>query len=162
MQNALMKFSTREQVSAFVEDAYFGRVAERDIAAVMACFTPDAQVIIRHGDNPTRRFALQPTAETDDLTKFYAHLCTNYQPWFGDFEHVIDLGVQRSACYFTVRLTPAVSGLYADADTQTLRNCNFFEYAEGLIQHMIIFYSNAAAGAGAPTGYPQNQSDKHA
>jgi hypothetical protein len=150
-----MHLQSRQSIKEFVEEAYFGSVARLDLAAIMACFNPDATVIIRHGDNPVRNFAVAPAAAEDNLQTFYAHLCGNYAAWFGEFTHFIDKEAQRSACYFTVRLTPKPEGLYADAPVQVLRNCNFFEYAEDRIQHMIIYYSNAESVRDAPTGYPK-------
>ena len=149
-----MPLSDRAAIIEFVEQAYFGSVRRRDIPAVMACFDSAAEVLIRHGDNPVRNFAVAPVSGSDNLQEFYAHLCGNYDAWFGDFTHVVDTGVARSACYFTVRLTPRPDGDYADAGVQTLRNCNFFQYADNRIHHMIIYYANAESEGGAPTGYP--------
>ena len=98
--------------------------------------------------------SVAPESDEDNLQTFYAHLCGNYDAWFGEFTHFVDLEAQRSACYFTVRLTPKPDGLYADATVQTLRNCNFFEYVDDRIQHMIIYYSNTESADDAPTGYP--------
>ena len=49
---------------------------------------------------------------------------------------------------------------YADAGPQELRNCNFFEFDNGAISHMIIYYANPQSGGSVdrgtetPTGYP--------
>jgi hypothetical protein len=150
-----MKLQSRQTFKEFVEQAYFGNVARQDLPAVMACFNPYATVIIRHGDNPVRNFSVAAESSEDNLQAFYAHLCGNYDAWFGEFTHFVDTEAQRSACYFTVRLTPKPDGLYADAPVQTLRNCNFFEYADDRIQHMIIYYSNTESAGDAPTGYPK-------
>jgi hypothetical protein len=150
-----MPLTDREAVIKFVEHTYFGSVQRQDIAAVMDCFTATATVIIRHGDNPVRQFSKVTQAGTDNLQDFYAHLCGNYDAWFGDFQHYIDGGAQRSACYFTVQLTPKPDGLYAAAGRQTLQNCNFFDYKGDRIRHMIIYYSNTGSADGTPTGYPQ-------
>ena len=150
----------RESCITFIEQSYFGNVSGGDMDAVMGCFTPDAGVIIRHGDNPERHFGVQPTGEASPLRKFYEHLCGNYDAWFGDFEHYVDTGGQRAASRFTVRLTPKPDGLYADAGTQELLNCNFFEFRDDLIGHMIIYYANPNAGSGVsttPTGYPKSE-----
>jgi hypothetical protein len=148
----------RESCIAFIEQAYFGNVRDGNMDAVMGCFSPDASVIIRHGDNPERHFGVQPTGETSPLREFYEHLCGNYDTWFGEFEHYIDSEEQRAASRFTVRLTPKPDGLYSDAGTQELVNCNFFEFHDDLISHMIIYYANPTAGAsGMPTGYPKAQ-----
>ena len=145
-----------ESCVRFVEQQYFGNVRDGNLDAVMACFKAGANVMIRHGDNPERVFIAGSTGEESELKEFYEHLCSNYHPWFGDFRHFIDTGQQRSACYFTVRLTPKAEGLYAGAGTQELHNCNFFEYRAGLIGHMIIYYSNSlAGGTDRPTGYPK-------
>jgi hypothetical protein len=149
-----MSRTEREAVIDFVEHAYFGSVQNQNIEAVMNCFQPRADVIIRHGDNPIRHFAAAPAAGQANLQDFYTHLCGNYDAWFGDFKHFVDVGAQRSACYFTVRLTPKTDGLYADAGVQELKNCNFFEYERDLIRHMIIYYSNTGSAANTPTGYP--------
>lgn len=150
-----MSLTDRAAVIKFVEQAYFGGVQRQDVPAVMACFEPTAEVVIRHGDSPVRKFSVMPKAVTDDLQTFYAHLCGNYEAWFGDFNHFVDLDAQRSACYFTVRLTPLPAGLYADTGVQTLQNCNFFHYQDGRIRHMIIYYSNSESVDGTPTGYPK-------
>ncbi len=146
----------RESCVRFVEQQYFGNVRDGKLDAVMACFAAGAKVIIRHGDNPERVYVAGATGEYSELREFYQHLCGNYAPWFGDFQHFIDVAQQRSACYFTVRLIPKAGGPYALAGTQELHNCNFFEYRDGLITHMIIYYANSTAGGrDRPTGYPQ-------
>ena len=148
----------RDACIELIEQTYFGNVRRGDLDATMACFTPDARVIIRHGDNPERRFGVKPDTGETALRNFYAHLCGNYTTWFGAFHHTIDGNEDRAASRFTVRLSPKPDKLYADAGDQELLNCNFFEFRNGLISHMIIYYSNPAAGGrqqpGTPTGYP--------
>jgi len=147
----------RDSVTRFIEDAYFGSVSAARIDDVLACFAPDAKVIIRHGDNPERRFGLAATGGETALAEFYAHLCGNYTAWFGEFTHYIES--RRAASRFTVRLTPKAGGLYADAGTQELLNCNFFEFDNDLISHMIIYYANPQSDGGTdrnPTGYPKD------
>jgi hypothetical protein len=151
----------RASCISLIEETYFGNVAGGRIDAVIDCFANDAHVIIRHGDNPERLFGVRPSGGEIPLREFYDHLCGNYGAWFGDYEHYIDIDAQRAASRFTVRLTPNPDGLYAGADTQELLNCNFFEFRDDLISHMIIYYANpkaGAAGAGpstTPTGYPK-------
>jgi len=143
----------RDACIAFIEHDYFGNVRAGALDAIMACFTPDARVAIRHGDRPVRRFAVQASGDADSLEDFYRHLCGNYEAWFGDFWHVVDAGAARAASRFTVRLTPKPDGLYADAGAQELLNCNFFEFDGPRISDMIIYYANP--GSAGPTGYPQ-------
>ena len=141
----------------FIEHSYFGSVMQGDVAGIMQCFTADAAVVIRHGDNPERYFTAASANEATDLLGFYDHLCGNFEAWFGDFEHYIDIDQARAASRFTVRLTPKPDGLYADQGVQELHNCNFFEFRDDRISHMIIYYANpqSADAAVAPTGYPK-------
>jgi hypothetical protein len=150
-----MSFKDRTAVIEFVEETYFGNVHRNNLTDVIDCFTSSATVFIRHGDNPVRKFSVAPTSDADNLHEFYDHLCSNYDRGFGEFSHFVDIEAQSSACYFTVRMTPKPDGLYADAGEQILHNCNFFEYVDGRIQHMIIYYSNSEPGGNRPTGYPK-------
>jgi len=144
----------------FIEQRYFGSVAESKFDEILNCFNDDAQVVIRHGDNPERRFALYPQAQESDLLSFYQHLCNNYECWFGNYRHYIDLEEDSAASRFTVRLTPHPSGVYASFPAQELHNCNFFEFRDDRISDMIIYYANAGGQTSNvgltnnPTGYP--------
>ncbi len=145
----------RDSCIAFIEHDYFGSVSAGDLDATMACFTEDARVVIRNGDQAVRRFAVQSTADAVPLEDFYRHLCGNYAAWFGDFWHVVDTAAARAASRFTVRLAPKTDGRYADAGEQTLLNCNFFEFDGAKIRDMIIYYANPGSAGLTPTGYPQ-------
>ena len=147
----------RKSCIAFIEQDYFGNVGAGNLQATMNCFTPDANVEIRHGDKPLRRFSVAPSGDATALTEFYAHLCGNYDAWFGEFQHFVDVEANRAASRFIVRLTPKPGGLYADAGTQELLNCNFFEFRNERISDMIIYYANPGSTQQTPTGYPQQQ-----
>ncbi len=152
-----MSLSDRKAVIDFVEQDYFGNVERENIDGVLDCFQHQAEVIVRHGDNPVRYFSVAPRGDHDDLRGFYLHLCGNYTASFSGFKHFVDLDEGRSACYFDVRLTPKPDASYADSDALWLNNCNFFRYENGKIKHMIIYYSNpdSAASHDVPTGYPR-------
>ena len=139
----------------FIERRYFGGVSAGDLEGVRDCFADDAEVLIRHGDNPERRYSPSPGPGQEPLPSFFEHLCGNYDCWFGEFRHTIDVEGQRAASRFAVRLTPRPGGLYADHPVQQLLNSNFFEFADGRITFMMINYSNAA-GPDTPTGYPKD------
>ena len=139
----------------FIERRYFKSVSAGDLEAVLDCFADDADVLIRHGDNPERRYSPSPGPGQEPLPGFFEHLCGNYDCWFGHFRHTVDLDEGRAASRFTVRLTPKPGGLYADHPTQRLLNSNFFEFDDGRITFMMINYANAA-GPDTPTGYPKN------
>lgn len=151
-----MTFETRETVVRFVERDYFGSAAQSDVSSMLDCFHNNAQVLIRHGDNPTRYFSPQPSEAHSDLTDFFSHLCGTFEPRFSDFQHFIDIEKNCSACYFRVLLTPRSPAMLKKVGVQELNNCNFFHYSDRKIQNMIIYYSNAAAlGRDIPTGYPK-------
>ena len=140
----------------FIERRYFGSVTAGDLDRVLDCFVDNAEIVLRHGDLPERRFAPSPRPGRDNLLSFYQHLCANYTCWFGDFHHTIDIDQQRAASRFNVRLNPKANGLYAAFPEQQLLNCNFFEFADGKIEFMLIYYANLAEGdADKPTGYPK-------
>ena len=101
---------TRSAYIDFIERRYFGGVASANLDQVLACFAADAQVVIRHGDLPERRYSPSPGPEQEELLSFLRHLCRNYDCWFGDFRHTIDLDKQRAASRFTVRLNPKPHG----------------------------------------------------
>lgn len=152
-----MNFESRDAVIRFVEQAYFGSAMRADVAGMLACFVPDARVTVRHGDNPERYFSPAAHGQHAELGSFFEHLCSTFEPWFGNFEHFVDLEQDRSACYFTVRLTPREPDMLADSGILELRNCNFFCYQDGKIDEMIIYYANSGASErrSMPTGYPQ-------
>ena len=151
----------REPCLTFIEQTYFGNVQTGNIDAVIECFTEQAKVVIRHGDNPQKLFSMRPSENETPLPDFYQHLCSNYAAWFGDFQHFVDSEAARAASHFTVRLSPYPDGLYADAGPQELLNGNFFEFDNGLISHMIIYYANpqtthvSGLQHESPTGYPK-------
>ena len=98
---------------------------------------------------------------TTSLWDFYDHLCGNYRIWFGEFVHYIDEDQNRAASTFRVVLDPKPDSPYGTAGTQTLFNCNFFQFNEGRIVEMTIYYSNpnsdqspATSTSSVPTGYP--------
>jgi hypothetical protein len=152
-----MSFDSRDAVISFVEQAYFGSAMRADVAGMLDCFASDACVTVRHGDNPARYFSPAAHGRYAVLGAFFEHLCGTFEPWFGDFQHFVDLEHDRSACYFTVRLTPRLPEMLAATGVLELRNCNFFHYQEKKIQDMTIYYSNSGADGqeNTPTGYPQ-------
>lgn len=140
-----------------VENRYFGNVERGRIAAIRACFTDDAVVTIRHGDNPWRVFKGRPGPGELPLEAFWEHICANYEPRFTQFEHVIDADGGCCAATFLVTLVPGANSAYRDRGTLTLHNCNFFWLDGDRIARMIVYYSNPDSGGtdGAkPTGYP--------
>lgn len=152
----------RDYYIKLVEEDYFGNVVKEDIAAAVACFTDDSEVVIYHGDNAVRRFYGSPKNEQLPLEAFYDHLLGNYNALFEGFEHTIDLDAERCAANFTVTLTPKPGSNYEETGTLTLNNSNFFRCRNGKIYYMIIYYANPTLGeklgtqTSSPTGFPKS------
>ena len=151
----------RAYYERLVEKDYFGNVMKEDISAACACFTKDSEVVIYHGDNEVRRFYGTPTGGQLPLAAFYDHLLGNYGAFFENFEHTVDVEMQRCAANFLVTLTPKPGSAYEDTGTLTLNNSNFFRCREGKIYYMVIYYANPTLGAklgtqtAGPTGFPK-------
>ena len=128
---------SRQDYVRLVEEDYFGNVVAGNLDKVLNCFTEDVAVTIRHGDNLPRRFNRHGIDGASKLEDFYRHLCENFTPWFGEFEHYIDIPEQRCSCTFVVKLTPLQDSDYLGAGPQNLRNCNFFKYRDGKIAEPI-------------------------
>lgn len=138
-----------------VENRYFGNVAKMQFSAVLDCFTDDATVLIYHGDNEPRRFS-RDGKNGDVLISFFDHLTGNFSARFENFVHYVDPAANRCASRFLVTLEPKEESDYFPQGQQQLNNCNFFDFRDHLIEHMIIYYSNSRAQSQAtPTGYPK-------
>lgn len=151
---------TRAEFVELVEDRYFGNVSRERLAEVVDCFTPAAEILIRHGDAPTRVMKANPAPGEVHISEFWKHLNANYAAKFEDFEHFIDVDAARCAATFRVTLAPKPGSAYASRGTLTLLNCNFFWLENGRIARMIVYYANPETGGpaeGKPTGYPQGR-----
>ena len=147
----------RDELAELAEQRYFGAVARGDLAAVLDCFTDDAEIIIRHGDQPTRTMRANPSPGVPHISEFWLHLNGNFDASFTDFEHFVDEPAQRCAATFNVTLRPKAGSPYVPRGTLTLYNCNFFWVRDGRIAKMIVYYANPDTGGdgpGKPTGYP--------
>ncbi len=144
--------AARDAYITLVEDTYFGSVVRGDMAAILDCFTDNAVVTIRHGDDAPRLFHRNPGPGQVDVAEFYSHLLGQFDPWFGDYHHYYDPEAHTGASRFQVKLTPRSDR--PDVAAQHLFNCNFFELEGGKIREMLIYYSNPGAAEQAQTGYP--------
>lgn len=148
---------SRDELVALAEHRYFGAVARADLDAVLTCFTDDAEVIIRHGDLPTRVMRARAEPGVPHISEFWKHLNANFDAAFTDFEHFADEPAQRCACVFDVTLRPKPNSPYVSRGTLQLKNCNYFWIRDGRIAKMIVYYANPDTGGDGPnkpTGYP--------
>lgn len=156
-----MSKPARADYIKLVEKDYFGNVMSGDLDAVVACFTPAAEITIFHGDNEIRRFFGKPAAGQQPLRAFWEHLCGNYDSHFGNFQHIVDDAHECCAATFIVTLKPKPNSAYLATGTLTLNNCNYFWCKDGKIDRMTIYYANPTLGAKlgltstGPTGFPK-------
>lgn len=152
---------TRDELIDLCENRYFGNVVREKLDTVVDCFTPDTIVVIRHGDNPERRFYGRPAGEQLHISEFWKHLNANFDAGFTGFDHYVDTEQQRIASTFVVTLAPKPASPYVARGTLTLKNCNFFKVEDGRIAWMMVYYSNPDTGGdpvGKPTGFPPARS----
>ncbi len=152
---------TRNELIDLCENRYFGNVVRGSLDAIVACFTPDTLLVIRHGDDAERRMYGAPDGDAAHISEFWKHLNGNFDARFEDFAHVVDTEQQRIASTFLVTLAPKAGSPYVGRGTLQLKNCNFFWVEDGLIARMIVYYSNPETGGdpiGKPSGYPPARS----
>lgn len=138
---------------------YFDDVVREDLAGVLARFTDDAVITIINGDNPLEVFHKRPGPGERPFDEFYGHLQANYVARFDDMECIVDVEAGTAAAIFKPLLTPKPGSAYAADGPQSLRNCNFFWFAEGRIGRMTIYYARpgtaAEGGSRRPTPFPR-------
>lgn|SRR5690349_2358661 len=138
---------------------YFDAVMREDFDDVFARFTDDAAITIVHGDNPLEVFHKHAGPGQRPFDEFYGHLRDNYVVRFLDLECIIDAEAETGAAIFAPHLTPKPGSSYAADGEQSLRNCNFFWFADGRIGRMTIYYARPGAadeGEGRrPTPFPR-------
>lgn len=118
---------SERQLVALVE-RYFAAVDRMDLAATLACFTPDARLTIATFDTP---YAGRDTA----ITGMYQRLFARYASvWHGDFDHLPQPPL-RIASRFTVR------NVTHDGKTTVKHNCNFFRLRGELFDEVFIYMS---------------------
>ncbi|NCY26305.1 MAG: hypothetical protein EBX37_16135 [Alphaproteobacteria bacterium] len=108
---------------------YFAAVDRMDLAATLACFTPDARFTIATYNTLYQGRDTEIRAMFERLNARYA------QVWHGDFDHVVDVLHQRVASRFRVENTTHAGELLRK------NNCNFFEVQDGLFAVVMVYMS---------------------
>jgi ketosteroid isomerase-like protein len=109
-------------------EAYFAAVDRMDLAATLACFTPDARFTIA-----TYNTVYQ--GRDSELRGMYERLNTRYgKVWHGDFDHVVE-GPERIASRFRVE------NLTFEGQTLVKNNCNFFRLRGDLFSDVFVYMS---------------------
>lgn len=114
-------------LQALVE-RYFDAVDRKDVAATLACFTPEAHFCIaNHGTHYHGLDALRGMYER--LNERYARV------WHGDFDHVLDVPAQRAASRFRVENTTHAG------EKLEKNNCNFFRVEGDRFAEVFVYMS---------------------
>ena len=107
---------------------YFAAVDRMDLAATLACFTPDARFTIATYNTLYQGRDTEIRAMFERLNARYA------QVWHGDFDHVVQ-GPNRIASRFRVEnITHAGEKLVK-------HNCNFFRLRGALFEEVFVYMS---------------------
>jgi len=138
--------SSRDDYIRFVEVHYFGNVRAADHETVLGFFAPDATLTGYAGDAPARVMRKKPTAGEGSLEDFMK-AAEHFDLTYSDFVHHIDLEAERVASRFTLVMAPKPGGAMAHMPTRRLKNCNFFQFENGLLIDVVAYFSNPKSAA---------------
>jgi ketosteroid isomerase-like protein len=120
---------TREQMINMVEQTYFSNVDQKQLDAVLDCFSEDAVFTIQ---SAFTSFAGRDSGIRD----FYESISGGFlKIWHGDFEHTVDVESQRISTQFNVRRTD-LHGAEA-----AMSNCNAFRFEDGKFKQVFVYAS---------------------
>ena len=109
-------------------ERYFAAVDRMDLAATLACFTPDARFTIATFNTPY-------LGRDTEIKSMFERLFARYASvWHGDFDHVVQQP-DRIASRFTVR------NVDFQQQTWVKNNCNFFRASGGLFTEVFVYMS---------------------
>ncbi len=112
-----------------VENKYFGKVDQKDLAATLDCFTEDAVFTIQSA------FTTHEGRDTS-IKGMFERLFDHYVVIVHkDFWHVVDEGHQCCASRFNVELEDK------NGKRTSLSNCNFFYLENGKFKRVYVYMS---------------------
>jgi len=120
---------TAEGLIEMVEIKYFANVDQKNMAAVVDCFTPDATLTIQTAD-------VTHSGHGEIRRMFNDFLGSTKTIYHGDFRHVVDVDNQCIASQFVAKNS------YDDGRQVEMRNCNFFRLEDGLFKTVTIYMSD--------------------
>lgn len=110
-------------------ERYFAAVDRMDVAATLACFTPDACFTIATYSNVYR-------GRDTDIAGMFKRLNERYaKVWHGHFDHVTDVPAQRIASRFRVE------NITHEGQKLVKKNCNFFRVQDGRFTEVFVYMS---------------------
>ena len=113
---------------ALLAERYFAAVDRMDLAATLACFTPDARFTIATYNTPY-------LGRDGEIKNMFERLFARYTSvWHGDFDHVVQQP-DRIASRFTVRNVDFQQQIFVK------NNCNFFRLRGALFDEVYVYMS---------------------
>ncbi|GDX56524.1 hypothetical protein LBMAG30_06870 [Comamonadaceae bacterium] len=107
---------------------YFAAVDRMDLAATLACFTPDARFTIA-------TYSTLYQGRDTEIRAMFERLNARYaQVWHGDFDHVVQWP-NRIASRFRVE------NITHGGDKLVKHNCNFFRLRGALFEEVFVYMS---------------------
>jgi ketosteroid isomerase-like protein len=134
---SLLVLQTPADYIDFVERAYFGAVKAGDAEAVLAHFAPGAALTAYMGDAPARVMRRAPGASEESLDDFM-RAGERFDLTYLDFVHFVDCAAERVASHFTLLIVPRAG----DVPSRRMRNCNFFQFRDGVLVDVIAYFCN--------------------
>jgi hypothetical protein len=119
---SLLVLQTPADYIDFVERAYFGAVKAGDAEAVLA---------------PARVMRRAPGASEESLDDFM-RAGERFDLTYLDFVHFVDCAAERVASHFTLLIVPRAD----DVPPRRMRNCNFFQFRDGVLVDVIAYFCN--------------------
>ena len=109
-------------------ETYFAAVDRMDLAATLACFTPDARFTIATFNTPYQ-------GRDTEIRGMFERLNARYSTvWHGAFDHVVQ-APDRIASRFRVE------NLSLDGHKTVKHNCNFFRLRGDLFEEVFVYMS---------------------
>jgi ketosteroid isomerase-like protein len=124
---------------SLIEHQYFGNMALARPAQILALLTPDAQLTAFHGDDAPRIVRHHPRPGEESFDHFLSALHADFTLHYSQFMHVVDVDTQRAACTFRLEIRSRVPS--PAVGPRVLRNCNFFQFRNGLICAVTAYFS---------------------
>jgi ketosteroid isomerase-like protein len=123
-----MTTSTEAPSPSQLAEHYFAAVDRMDLAATLACFTPDARFTIA-------TFNTVYEGRDSGIRSMFERLNARYaKVWHGDFDHVVQ-GPDRIASRFRVENTTHAG------ERLVKHNCNFFRLRSALFEEVFVYMS---------------------
>ena len=117
-----------EEIISLVENSYFYNVDNKNLDAVVECFTEDAELTVQTA-HVTHRGHTEIRRMFGDFMRDIPVI------YHGDYSHVVDVDNQLIASQFLAR------NELADGSEVAMRNCNFFVLKDGRFDKVTIYMS---------------------